>query len=89
MWRAAEEHHLDGGRHWHCYVAFHEVFRKRGGDAFDVAGIHPNIQTSKNTPLDQLKMWNYLHKEGYNSWGPWEGPSSSKEVPKTLSDGMI
>jgi hypothetical protein len=42
-WKAVEEHHQDGGRHWHAIVVFDVPYRGRDERAFDVDGIHPNI----------------------------------------------
>jgi hypothetical protein len=78
VWMAAEEHYQDGGRHWHVYINFHIALRSRDKKFFDVAGLHPNIQTTPNSKLDQINFWNYLHKEAYNAWGTWEGPSTTK-----------
>ncbi|KAG1827742.1 hypothetical protein DFJ58DRAFT_738177 [Suillus subalutaceus] len=72
-WKAVEEHHVDGGRHWHVIVVFETAFRGRNERIFDIEGIHPNIHISGNKDL--LAKWNYIHKEeGAALLGPWEGP---------------
>lgn len=73
-WAAAEEHHQDGGRHWHAFVMFHRKPRSRSPSFFDVEGIHPNIKTSAGTGVDKIKIWKYLTKEGFNLFGTWTGP---------------
>ncbi|KAI0278674.1 hypothetical protein BC826DRAFT_882638, partial [Russula brevipes] len=79
-WFAAEEHHQDGGRHWHAFIMFHQKLRTRDKHYFDVGGIHPNIKVSKGNSLDQVKIWKYLNKDHYHKFGPWEGPNSTQDV---------
>ncbi len=72
FWKAAEEHHKDEGRHWHHLHSFSRPFRGRGAGALDVEGIHPKVRVCGNTTLDLNRMWQYLHKEGYKVFGPWD-----------------
>jgi hypothetical protein len=78
---AAEEHHQDGGRHWHAFVQFQTMYRGRNALVFDIGTradrVHPNIRSSKGPSLDLLKMYQYL-KKGYNTFRPWEGPTSTQ-----------
>ena len=72
-WGAVEEHHGDGGRHWHVLVMFKSPFRSRGPAALDIAGIHPHIQTAKVDPANLNRIWQYMHKEeGAPYFGTWE-----------------
>ncbi|KAK7675911.1 hypothetical protein QCA50_021154 [Cerrena zonata] len=73
-WGAVEEHHGDGGRHWHVFVKFGgNGYRGRGAAALDIAGIHPNIQVAKGDPANLNRIWKYMHKEeGSTFWGTWE-----------------
>ena len=77
-WLGAEEHHQDGGRHWHAFIQFNTAYRGRDPRAFDVGDLHPNIKSSKGTKTDLLRMWQYLHKEGYTTFGTWEGPEKDQ-----------
>ena len=36
-WAAAEETHVDGGRHWHAFVRFHQNLRGRDPTIFDIS----------------------------------------------------
>ncbi|KAH9952327.1 hypothetical protein BGW80DRAFT_1196763 [Lactifluus volemus] len=77
-WAAAEEHHQDGGRHWHAFLHFRSIFRGRDASVFDIGGIYPNIKSSKGTRLNQKRIWLYLNKEGRVIMGPWKGPPAEK-----------
>ncbi|KAG1761536.1 hypothetical protein EV702DRAFT_984711, partial [Suillus placidus] len=73
-WKGVQEHHVDGGRHWHVIVVFDKPFRGRNERIFDIYGIHPNIQVI-NGNKDLLAKWSYIHKEdGAELMGAWEGP---------------
>ena len=74
VWHACEEHHGDGGQHWHAYVEFAAKTRARDKRLFDIAGIHPHVQQCGTTREDLVRIWVYLHKEGGETWGPWTGP---------------
>jgi hypothetical protein len=58
---AAEEHHQDGGRHWHAFVQFQTIYRGRNANVFDIETgenrVHPNIRSSKGTSMDLLKIY--------------------------------
>ncbi|KAI9448725.1 hypothetical protein F5148DRAFT_1153368 [Russula earlei] len=86
-WAAAEEHHQDGGRHWHAFIMFEQKLRGRNPTIFDIQGIHPNIRASKGNKLDQVRIWNYLNKEGWNTFGPWEGATQTFE-PTSAKEGI-
>lgn len=43
-WKAAEERHADGGRHWHVIALWDKPPRWRGANKLDVDGIHPNAK---------------------------------------------
>lgn len=74
-WKAAEERHQEGGRHWHVIAFWERPLRSRKVDVFDIDGIHPHIQMARQTPKDLDRMWEYIHKEeGGMQWGPYEGP---------------
>ncbi len=51
-WYGAEEHHQDGGRHWHALLIFHTALRTRNKDCFNIEGRHPNIKVVKGSRLD-------------------------------------
>lgn len=56
----AMERHEDGGIHYHACVGFSRKYDCRDERFFDVLGVHPNIQTTRN-----LKDWlAYCTKDG-------------------------
>lgn len=70
------EHHVDGGTHLHVYVDFGRKFTCRRADVFDVAGFHPNIETSKGTPE---KGFDYAVKDGDVVAGGLERPVPGRD----------
>jgi len=62
------------GQHWHAYVEFAAKMRACDKWLFNIAGIHPHVQSCGKTHKDMVCIWVYLHKEGGETWGPWTGP---------------
>lgn len=64
VWAEANhEFHADGGHHFHAIVVFDRRYRGNM-DAFDFAGIHPNIQTIKSGRADLKRCRVYIRKDG-------------------------
>jgi hypothetical protein len=61
-------------------VIFHQRIRSRSPAFFDIQGIHPNIRASAGSQQDLQNIWDYLRKEKFNNFGPWEGPHSTRCV---------
>ncbi|KAG9307896.1 hypothetical protein JVU11DRAFT_12968 [Chiua virens] len=73
-WKAAEESHQDGGKHWHVLVTFVARVFSKNLKLFDIRGIHPNVRVLKYNS-DVSSVWDYIHKEeGARHLGTWSGP---------------
>lgn len=79
-WLVAQEHHQDGGLHYHCFLQFPTDYRTRNTGCFDIQGwggqiYHPNFQTIRD-----IKAWiDYCKKEG----GLCAEDTSQLRLPRT------
>lgn len=72
------EQHQDGTPHLHCVLKFNKKVDIRNQNYFDVAGYHPNIQTTKNINASI----NYIKKDGdFLESGSLDDP---EYIPKRL-----
>lgn len=55
-----QETHADGGKHFHCFIEWTNVFDTRDERKFDIDGQHPNVQTARNAS----HVYNYCIKDG-------------------------
>lgn len=70
----ALEHHLDGGIHYHCWCRYNKKLRIRNARFFDLDGVHPNIQ-----PTRDVDSWiQYCKKAGdFRAFGTPSGRSTT------------
>lgn len=62
-----EDHHETDGKHLHAFVVLKAAVKIRAltlNKHFDYDGFHPNIELVKHTKADQLRVWDYVTKDG-------------------------
>lgn len=84
-----QEHHQDGGQHWHVLVEYEATKEVRTG-YFDISGEHPNIKVwvrAEGSTYEQwfLNHWKYCKKEDPTPYIVGEEPKA-KETRKRKRD---
>jgi len=67
---AAEEHHQDGGRHFHVVIVYKTRRQQAVSTYFNVAGFHPNIKAIRNGGKDLYHRRHYIRKEEKGTHDP-------------------
>lgn len=60
-YRLAQEHHADGGLHFHCIFGFTTPVHSSRTDILDFANTHPNIKSVRS---GHGRTWDYCGKDG-------------------------
>jgi len=82
----ARERHLDGGWHIHAFLDFGgRGFSTRNTRAFDLSGLHPNIERVGRTPEI---AYDYACKDGDVLAGGAERPSSGSDQSDASDNSM-
>lgn len=76
-----EEHHEDGGLHYHAIIAFPSRYQGTF-DSFDLHGHHPNIKSIRPGAKSLYKTRNYIRKEDGNFASGGVPPAYAEEAVK-------